>query len=92
MYNTSTDEYTIDIDSTQKQYLPLSMKTALNVGKTKLTGIAAKRFISMRVIPPDRQGISGLYEAIGIKKYDMFAILMFYKGKCNYDQMYLEEF
>lgn len=44
-----------------------------------------------RVIPPNRQGLRGILNDIGMKEYNVFDLLMYASGRCHMDELYLKE-
>jgi hypothetical protein len=47
-------------------------------------------WVDGRVPPPNRQGIRGMLEGVGMKEYDRFAILTYASGRCQQDSSYIK--
>lgn len=47
------------------------------------------KFVSQRVIPPDRQNLGSVLKENGLKEYDEYKLLLLSEGRCAQDELYL---
>lgn len=91
-YNLHTKQFRFQLQPgyTYWEYPP-TIDTAFRLGMTELSPELMKMFIQERIIPPSRVNIANILQAAGLKEYDEFGMLMYCKGRCCQDWMYLEE-
>lgn len=90
-YDTSTDSYSIKLleDYTGKHpdiiFDILSKKGIVDVPQ----GVT-DRWVRGRVFPPNRQGIRGMLQQIGIPEYNLHDLLLYFEGRCQMDYSYIK--
>ncbi len=45
------------------------------------------KFVSQRIIPPDRQNLGGILKANNLKEYDEYKLLLLSEGRCAQDEL-----
>lgn len=51
----------------------------------------AQMWAEGRVFPPNRQGLQGMLEDIGMTEYDVFEIMLYGNGRCQMDYSCIRE-
>jgi len=74
-----------------KDELPLSLEGFVIRGKYILSNENVLRWIQGRICPPGRHNIREILKDNGLDEYDEFGLLMVTKGKCDKDDLYLDE-
>ncbi len=92
IYDEETDNFSIRISrNADKEDLPLMLICAVEKGQYELGDRLARRFVSERIIPSERQNLGSIMAAHGMDHYDVFDFLMIDMGRCSQDDCYLEE-
>ena len=92
IYDEETDNFSIRISrNADKEALPLMLICAVEKGQYELGDRLARRFVSERIIPSERQNLGSIMAAHGMDHYDVFDFLMIDMGRCSQDDCYLEE-
>lgn len=85
-YDSKKDEYTIEIPKDADVLkLPMILGAAVKNGKYKLTGRQSRRWVTDRLIPPNRQNIGSILKKLGLTYYDEIALLEINEGRTIQD-------
>lgn len=60
-------------------------------GISEVSGAEIQHWIQRRILPPNRHGINGFLDFIGIKEYNVSKIIDYTKGICVMDDLWFEE-
>jgi len=91
-YDTNMKQFSMTIsEDVPKDELPLSLEGFVNRGKYILSNENVLRWIQGRICPPGRHNITEILKDNGLDEYDEFGLLMVTKGKCDKDDLYLDE-
>lgn len=58
-------------------------------GIYSIDSVWSGKFVSQRIIPPDRQNLGNILKENGLKLYDEFKLLQLSEGRCAQDEHYL---
>jgi hypothetical protein len=70
---------------------PLSLAVYIRQGRYSLNGRESLGWVQDRLVPPNRQNINQILDALGIPEYDEFALLQHTKGASPNDNLFLRE-
>lgn len=91
-YNEDSEQYAVHIPkSLDCNALPAILSLLAKQGIRELDDKWARRFVSERVVPADRQNIGMIMRKLHMKKYSEFPILEYTSGRCCMDDFYLQE-
>ena len=91
-YDTNLKQFSMTIrEDITKDELPLSLEGFVNRGKYILSNDNVLSWIRGRICPPGRHNIREILKNNGLNEYDEFGLLMVTKGKCDKDDLYLDE-
>ncbi|MCM1160796.1 MAG: hypothetical protein NC412_06190 [Roseburia sp.] len=91
-YDEESEQYAVHIpDSIDCNELPAILSLLAKQGIRELDDKWARRFVSERVVPADRQNIGMIMRELHMKKYSEFPILEYTSGRCCMDDFYLQE-
>lgn len=91
-YDDVKNEYNIKLrDNISLIKCPIFFDAFLKRGQKDLGTEASLRWVKSRVVPQDRQGIEDTLKGVGLKEYDLFKLLCYFKGRCDKDNCYIEE-
>lgn len=91
-YDEATEKYAVHIpESIDCNDLPAILSLLVKQGIREIDDKWARRFVTERVVPPDRQNIGTIMRQLHMKKYSEFPILEYTSGRCCMDDFYLKE-
>lgn len=91
-YDEETEKYAVYIpESIDCNDLPAILSLLVKQGIREIDDKWARRFVTERVVPPDRQNIGTIMRQLHMKKYSEFPILEYTSGRCCMDDFYLKE-
>ncbi len=91
-YDEDSEQYAVHIPkSLDCNKLPAILSLLAKQGIRELNDKWARRFVSERVVPADRQNIGMIMRKLHMKKYSEFPILEYTSGRCCMDDFYLQE-
>lgn len=91
-YDEETEKYAVHIpESIDCNDLPAILSLLVKQGMREIDDKWARRFVTERVVPPDRQNIGTIMRQLHMKKYSEFPILEYTSGRCCMDDFYLKE-
>lgn len=92
-YSDKRDSFRIvfrsDID-VKKEKPPAYVHRSMANGRTELTNDLARLWVTDRIIPKNRQNIADILKEAGLKTYREIDMLELCKGRCTFDDIYLE--
>lgn len=92
-YDTESKKYEIKKRESYKAMHPdFIFALSEEVGMTDIPEHIVWNWVSGRVITPNRQGIEDTLKSIGLKKYDIFDMLLNNHGICQMDFDYISEY
>ncbi len=71
--------------------VPLILSSFAKKGEYTINSYWSKQWILQRIIPAERQNITQILKANGLKEYDEMDMLLLSKGRCEQDTYYLEQ-
>ena len=91
-YDEDSEQYAVHIpESIDCNDLPAILSLLVKQGIRETDDKWARRFVTERVVPPDRQNIGTIMRQLHMKKYSEFPILEYTSGRCCMDDFYLKE-
>lgn len=82
--------YLIDVNMEVATPLTLQMLVK-RAGNSHITGTLAADWIAGRATPAGRQNIDEVLQAINLKQYDAWKIVLGHRCRCTRDHIYMEE-
>lgn len=70
---------------------PLLLSTLVRKGERTVDSYWSKRWVSARIVPPDRQNIGMILRDNKLKEYDEYELLRLGCGRCAQDDFFIEE-
>jgi len=90
-YDTEVDKCRIIIRKDKKpSEMPAYLLLLAKQGRYEADDYIARKFISERMVPPERQNIGMILKNLGLKYYDPIRILEIDKGICCMDNFLVE--
>lgn len=90
-YDTDTKTFSMRLLPNPPHRPDILFDMLLKQGIIEVPAKIVKNWVDARVFPPERQGIKGILQAMGLSKYDEFDILMYNDGVSHRDSTYLVE-
>lgn len=91
-YDDTKDKYSMRMLKSYKGKHPTIFFKILNErGIIDVPEHLVMQWVQGRVITPQRQGIEGILEDIGLKEYDLYKLLIYGNGRCNMDSLCIRE-
>ena len=91
-YNEECQEYEIEIPKMVRSFeAPFIISDFIKNGQFKIGKEWSYRWVSQRVIPPERQNIGQILKANHMKEYNEFSFLLKNEGRCCQDECYIEK-
>lgn len=85
-YDTDKDMYSMTLlDNYDGKHPDIWFKIMHDMGVVDVPQHIVDRWVQGRVFPPSRQGLKGMLQEIGIPKYDLHALLIYFEGRCQMD-------
>ena len=92
LYNKETQTFSMHISPhIAGEKLALSLELLVTRFGQNLNHQQVLLWIKGRICPPSRQNIREILNAYGLSKYDEFELLCLTLGRCDKDDVYLEE-
>lgn len=92
VYDEITQEFHMHIDKTADlSKAPILITAFADKGMYDLTPEWSMRWVQARIIPPNRANIIGILQAAGLREYSEWGMLLYCKGRCAQDNMWIEE-
>ena len=89
-YYEKVNEYYIEIsEGIDAWSYPFVLDTYVRRGQYTVSMADSLRFISQRIIPPDRQNIGMILKENGLEEYDEMKLLILAEGRCAQDECYI---
>lgn len=90
-FDTDTEEFSMTLldDYTNKKP-DIFFKLLHDQGIKEVPPHLVKTWVDGRVFPPNRQGLRGMLEEMGMKEYNVHDILVYGNGKCQMDFSYIK--
>lgn len=77
-------------EQTSEWEVPLLLSSFVKRKKYTVDAYWSKKWVQMRIIPPDRQNLGGILRENGLEEYDEFELLFILEGRCAQDDCYIE--
>ena len=91
-YAPDTKEFSLAINhDIDIRFAPILISMFAEKGMYDLDAGWSLRWVKERIIPPSRQNIREILSANQMTEYDELQMLLFTKGKCPQDDMWIEE-
>lgn len=91
-YNSGTQQFALHIDKESDWHkAPIMIFAYADTGRFDLDAEWSLRWVRDRIIPPNRANIGEILKAAGLTEYSEFGMLMYHRGRCVQDDMYIEE-
>lgn len=90
-YQISKKFYIKMLDNINSNQLPIILKHFYDLGKREVNSYWSFKWVSERIVPPDRQNIANIIKDNNLKKYDEHDLLLLGNGRCSQDDFYIEE-
>lgn len=91
-YDTEKDKYKMKLLKSYKGKHPEIFFRVLNEqGVVDVPDYLVNNWVQGRVIPPNRQGLRGILDEIGMKEYNVFDLLIYCNGRCHMDSLCIRE-
>jgi len=85
-YDSDIDKYHISIVKNKKiKHYDIFFDVLVKQGIYEVNSHFSRRWVEGRVFPPNRQGLQGMLDEMGMKEYNMFDILVYGNGRCQMD-------
>ena len=91
-YDELKKEYTIDILPIEITDAPFLFSIFMKKGIYHIDSYWSKRWVSVRIIPIERQNIGEILRVNHMKYYDDHQLLVKNQGRCCQDELYIESF
>ncbi len=90
-YDTSVDKYSMRLLESYDEEPEIFFNELNKQGVVDVPQHLVDNWVRGRVIPPNRQGLRGILNDIGMKEYNVFDLLVYASGRCHMDELYLKE-
>ena len=71
--------------------LPFILDSFARNGEWSINSYWSRRFVTERIVPPNRQNIGAILRDNNLEEYDEFALFMIADGRCAQDECYIKE-
>lgn len=86
LYYEKTNSFNIELEeSINENDLPLILDIFYHNKKYSINSYYSEKFLSLRVIPKERQNIASILKDAKLERYDLYQMLMLNKGRCTND-------
>ena len=76
-------------EDTDEWTCPFIFSGHVKKGIYSIDSVWSSKFVSQRIIPPDRQNLGTILRENGLKEYDEFKLLLLSEGRCAQDELFL---
>ena len=91
-YNTETDEYKMRLlEDYSGKHPDITFKELHKQGVVEVPDHITRNWVEHRVIPPNRQGLQGILEEMGMTEYNVFDLLLYNSARNQMDYSYIVE-
>jgi hypothetical protein len=85
-FDTETEKYTMKIlDNYENKHPDIFFSELNEQGITDVPEHLVNMWVEGRVFPPNRQGLQGMLESIGMTEYNVHDIMIYCNGRCDMD-------
>ena len=84
-YNTETEQFSMKLLPEYTGYADIFFKELHKQGVIDVPQHLVDMWVRGRVIPPNRQGLRGILDELGMKEYNVFDLLLYGNGRCQMD-------
>lgn len=84
-YNTETEQFSMKLLPEYEGYVDIFFKELNKQGIIDVPQHLVDMWVRGRVIPPNRQGLRGILDDLGMKEYNVFDLLVYGNGRCQMD-------
>ena len=88
-YESSKRFFTEILDGLDEWSAPFIFAGHIKKGIYSIDSVWSGKFVSQRIIPPDRQNLGSIIKSNGLKFYDEFKMLQLSEGRCAQDELYI---